>query len=136
MKKIAILLFTTFCLLFAPGCKKIIDSIVPTIPVVPEVPTPTETGTPVGSAATKNIGSSGGTIISTDGKIELDIPAGALTGNTDITIQAITNNAPNGISNAYRFSPDKLKFSNPVTLKLHYTSDEGEGMRGQEKRGV
>ena len=83
-------------------------------------PQSTPIGTPFGSPTSKIIGASGGTIVSGDGSVELDIPAGALTGDTTISIQPITNNCPNGTSIAYRFTPNGLKFSQSPTLKFHY----------------
>jgi hypothetical protein len=86
--------------------------------------TPTPVGTPLGGLVTKSIGAGGGSITSEDGKAELVFPAGALGSNTDISIQAITNNAPNGVGNAYRFLPEGIKFLQQVTLKFHYTADD------------
>lgn len=104
------------------ACNKL--GVIPDPPATDDTPIPSPVGTPVGAPSTKNIGISGGTVVSTDKKIELDIPAGAISANTDITIQAITNTAPNGVSNAYQLSPDGIKFLKPITLKIHYTDDE------------
>ena len=119
MKKLLFLLLTISAILILPGCKKILDGIVPAIP---DEPTITAVGTPVGNVVTKLIGKSGGSIASADGNAELIFPAGALNDNTTITVQAITNNAPNGVANAYRFLPQGIKFLKPVTLKFHYTA--------------
>ncbi len=91
------------------------------------VPVPTPVGTPNGNPVTVTIGSNGGNIVSTDSAVELRFPNGALSANTQITIQPITNNAPNGLGNAYRFSPDGLKFSTPVNLVFHYTDEQIAG---------
>lgn len=56
--------------------------------------------------------------------VELDIPAGALSANTIISIQPITNNCPGAGLEAYRFGPNGLHFNQPVTLKIHYTDAE------------
>jgi hypothetical protein len=87
-------------------------------------PTPTAVGTPVGDLVTKTIGASGGSLTSSDGSAELIFPAGALAGNTEISIQPITNTAPNGVGNSYRFLPEGIKFLQPVTFKFHYTPDD------------
>lgn len=87
-------------------------------------PSVTPVGTNDGTAVTKTIGSAGGGITSTDGQIELIIPAGALAANTDITVQPITNNAPNGRGKAYRCTPDGLQFAKDITIKLHYDEEE------------
>jgi hypothetical protein len=121
MKKIHFLLLIVATTLILPGCKKIIDSIVPAIP---EEPIITAVGTPVGNVVSKVIGKSGGSIVSADGNAELIFPAGALDNDKPISIQAITNNAPNGVGNAYRFLPEGIKFLQPVTLKFHYTAKD------------
>jgi len=121
MKKIISLLSAAACIMLITGCKKIIDNLVPTIP---DEPIQTAVGFPTGFIANKTIGNSGGFIASADGRAELIFPAGALADNVNITIQAITNNAPNGMGNAYRFLPEGIKFLQPVTLKIHYTASD------------
>lgn len=121
MKKILPLLLTVTIVLILSGCKKALDALIPTIP---DTATPTAVGTPVGALTSKTIGNSGGSLVSADGNAELIFPAGALSNNTDISIQAITNNAPNGVANAYRFLPEGITFLQPVTLKFHYTADD------------
>lgn len=87
-------------------------------------PVVTPVGTNDGTAVTKTIGSAGGAIVSDDGEMELIVPSGALANNTDITIQPITNNAPNGRRKAYRCLPDGLSFSKNITLKFHYNEQD------------
>lgn len=87
-------------------------------------PAVTPVGTNDGTAITQTIGSAGGTIVSDDGELELIIPSGALTANTDITVQPITNNAPNGRRKAYRCTPDGLTFSKNITIRFHYTDED------------
>jgi hypothetical protein len=113
-----LLLFTLLISLY--GCMKTIPDDTPGN----GTPTATPAGTPVSDMMTKTIGNSGGSLVSSDGKAELIIPSGALTENTDISIQAITNNAPNGAGYAYRFLPEGIKFIQPVTVKFHYTTDD------------
>jgi hypothetical protein len=127
MKKLKLIITIAVLVLTITSCKKSLLGIGNTPPVEDEKPIVTEVGMPVDVAATKNIGSSGGSLTSSDGKIELQIPAGALSSNTNISIQAISNNAPNGVGNAYRFTPDGMKFSIPVVLKMHYTADDVAG---------
>src|SRR5882724_2188023 len=81
----------------------------------------TAVGTPIGSPVTKTIGTAGGTIISADGRAELNIPAGALSSDLAISIQPITNECPNGIGIAYDFLPNGTKFLIPATFTFHYT---------------
>lgn len=96
-------------------------------------PTPTYTpavtpiGTPIGNPVSKTIGSGGGSLASSDGKIDLNIPAGALSSNTNISIQTVTNEAPGGIGLSYHLMPDGTKFTKPVTLTFHYTDQDING---------
>ena len=126
MKKMKLVIAIAIIVLTVSSCKKILEGVIEP-PAVDESPLPTATGDAAGAIVTKQIGINGGAVTSSDGKIELQIPAGALSGNTTISIQAITNNAPNGISNAYRFTPDGMKFSTAVTLKIHYTAGDLAG---------
>lgn len=80
----------------------------------------TEVGVPDGTLVSKKIGAGGGTITSADSRVVLTIPAGALSKETEIGIQPITNEVPNGIGAAYRFSPDGTTFAKPASLTFHY----------------
>lgn len=88
--------------------------------------TPTPVGTPAGNAVTKDIGSSGGNIVSDDGLLEVIVPAGAVAANTKFSIQPISNFCPGGL-NSFRLSPDGMTFTSPVTLRFHYTDEDLEG---------
>jgi hypothetical protein len=80
----------------------------------------TEVGLPDGELVSKVIGAAGGTISSADSRVTLTIPAGALPKDTQILIQPITNEAPNGLGAAYRFLPDGITFAKPASLTFHY----------------
>ena len=97
------------------ACKKSDRSFIELPP-----PTPTAVGVPDGPAVTKSIGAAGGTIVSADGMLELVIPAGALTTNTDITLQPVVNYVPNGVGKAYRCLPDGLQFSKNISMRFKY----------------
>ncbi len=86
----------------------------------------TPVGSPVGTPISKTIGAGGGTLVSADGVVELVIPAGALTANTNIGIQPVTNTMPDsaGLGLAYDLLPNGTKFNVPVTITFHYTKDE------------
>ncbi|MGV3601367.1 MAG: hypothetical protein ACO1N1_09190 [Dyadobacter fermentans] len=86
--------------------------------------TVTEVGEPVGPLVTKQIGAQGGTITSADGSVQLTLPAGALKTDTPISIQAISNHAPNGVGFAYRFLPEGTVFAQPGQLSFHYNRDD------------
>ncbi|MCF0052400.1 hypothetical protein LXM25_20190 [Dyadobacter sp. LJ53] len=80
----------------------------------------TEAGEPAGQPTSKSIGAEGGIMSSSDGNVQLTIPAGALAKATTITIQPVTNQLPGGIGRAYRFSPDGTQFAKPATLTFSY----------------
>ena len=122
MKNILILTLASTTLILTT-CKKNNDKSSPNIGTV----LPTEVGTILEDATFKTIGPSGGTIISTDGKLDLEFPQGALSSNTNISVQAVTNKAPGAIGNAYRFGPAGTLVNMPVTMIMHYTSDNVAG---------
>ena len=84
--------------------------------------TPTAVGTQVGTANSLSIGATGGTITSTDGRLELIIPANALSASTTISIQPFTNQTPGGAGVSYSLKPDGQQFNQPVTVRFHYDS--------------
>jgi hypothetical protein len=90
-------------------------------------PAVTAVGTTIGNPVTKNIGAAGGSIASEDGRVHLTIPAGALSVNTNISIQAITNQCPGGIGVAYDFQPNGTKFAIPALLRFNYADSEVNG---------
>ena len=79
-------------------------------------PQATAPGTPNGTATTATIGAAGGTLASDDGLFAIDIPAGALSSDTTVTIQPITNTAWGGVGNGYRLEPNGLTFAQPIDL--------------------
>lgn len=89
-------------------------------------PVATEAGTPTGDAVTEDIGPSGGTLSSGDGRLDLIVPTGAVNSSTTFGIQPITNLCPGGFF-AYRLLPEGLTFTNPVTLVFHYTEEDLSG---------
>jgi hypothetical protein len=123
MKKITLLLLSAGIFFAIAGCIKTLDpsNLIPEEPVQPSA---TAVGEPTGAIVSQSIGKGGGSIISADGNTELVFPANALDNNTDISVQAISNTAPNGVGNAYRFLPEGIKFLQPVLLKIHYTADD------------
>jgi hypothetical protein len=93
------------------------DNFVPTY-------TPAPKGDPQGTATTQMIDATGGSMTSADGRITLNIPAGALGTATSISIQPITNTIPNGIGLGYRLQPEGTTFAMPVSLAFHLTTTE------------
>ena len=91
-------------------------------------PTTTAVGVVTGATTSSNtIGPAGGNLTSTDGKVFLIIPAGALAANTVISIQTISNNAHGKIGSAYRLTPNGQTFAKPVTLTFAYSDADLEG---------
>ncbi|MBO9732093.1 MAG: hypothetical protein J7623_25860 [Chitinophaga sp.] len=92
-------------------------------------PIPVDTGVAVlpgvadGDPVTKTIGAAGGTIATTDARISINIPAGALTSETVFTIQPITNTNNAGLGKAFRITPH-LALSKPATITFHYEQED------------
>ncbi|MCF0068858.1 hypothetical protein LZD49_00155 [Dyadobacter sp. CY261] len=109
----------TGCLLFGiiTGCKESAEDV---SPGKGDGGGATEVGVPDGAAASKTIGAAGGTLVSADNQVTLTIPAGALSKDMEISIQPITNEAMNGLAQAYRFSPDGTTFAKPALLMFRY----------------
>lgn len=86
-------------------------------------PAVTAKGTPTGGVYTQQVGAGGGRVQSPDGQITIDIPAGALSANTSIGIQPITNQAPLGVGSGYRLTPEGTVFAKPVRITMKYGND-------------
>ena len=91
----------------------------------PDGPVVTAVGSPVGLASRARIGPDGGTLATSDGKLELIVPAGALSAETELSLTPISSEAPLGIGPAVRLTPDGTTFSTPAKLVLHYESFAG-----------
>ena len=87
----------------------------------------TATGKPDGQKNNIKIGKDGGTIQSSDGKVELIFPAGAVNKKTKISIQPVTNFALNSSGKAYQMEPSGITFEQPVQIIFHYRDDDTEG---------
>ncbi|SHH53910.1 ZU5 domain-containing protein [Chryseolinea serpens] len=86
-------------------------------------PVITGEGTPNGEPTSALIGAQGGSLSASDGQFTLTVPAGALSANTNISIQPITNEGPLGVGAAYRLQPEGLTFAVPVKLTFSYTTE-------------
>lgn len=112
------------------GCKKtdLGSSSSSSTPIVNDGPIAiTAVGTPVGNPVSKIIGAAGGTLVSADSVVELNIPPGALSSDVNVTIQPVTNEAPGGIGLSYDFLPNGTVFSTPATATFHYSDDSLNG---------
>lgn len=107
-----------FCILMFFSCKK--GDVVTDPPPTGGGQTVRPVGQPSGDAYTEFIGSEGGTIQSPDGKITIVIPAGALSEETEIGIQPITNTAVSGMGSGYRLTPHGKIFKKKVTVRFLY----------------
>ncbi|MEI8134818.1 MAG: hypothetical protein WCH46_07035 [bacterium] len=123
MKTSIVILLATLATFVAVSCK----TSSPTSPVVSTTGTPTAIGTPIGAPTFSTIGAAGGSLMSPDGRLELIIPAGALSLSTSISIQPVTNEAPLAAGVGFSLLPNGLKFSIPVTLRFHYDDADGSG---------
>lgn len=88
---------------------------------------PTATGNAAGTAVSQTMGAAGGRLELEGGRVTLEVPAGALTQDTTITAQPITNHAHGGTGQAWRFSPENVRFAKPVVLSFRYGDSELEG---------
>lgn len=90
-------------------------------------PVPTAVGAPVGAPVSKVIGASGGTLSSADGRLTVEVPAGAFAKDEAVGIQEIENHAHGRVGKAYRLTPEGVKFAKPVTLTFPYTNADIAG---------
>lgn len=88
----------------------------------------TPVGNPVGAVITANIGPAGGRIESSDQRIRVEIPAGALSQNQTISVQALDeNHCPGGTGTAFRLLPHGLTFTKPATVTVQYANEDVQG---------
>ncbi|GAB3490364.1 hypothetical protein GCM10027341_02010 [Spirosoma knui] len=86
--------------------------------------TATSIGKPLGAPFTTTIGPAGGTLVTPDGKLSVTFPAGAVSKETQLTVQPVENTAPNGVGTSYHISPDNLTFDKPVSFDYVYQDKE------------
>jgi len=108
------------CLVLVLSCKK----SKPEQAAPASAPLITAVGSPEGAPVSKQIGAGGGSLASADGRVKVDIPAGALSGDQTITIQPITNTLAFGFGLSYRITPHNILFQKPVTIRFSYTDAE------------
>ena len=88
---------------------------------------PTDPGVPAGAPVSGTLGAAGGSLGTADGRFTLLVPPGALSADTAITIQPITNTAWGGKGDGYRLTPDGLTFALPVGLAFALTEGDLAG---------
>ncbi len=104
---------------------------------------PTAIGKADGEKNSIIIDKEGGRLMSSDKKIELVFPEGAITTKTTISIQPVTNTSIDGIGKGYDFEPAGTQFQIPVQLIFHYMDKDMEdgspqlmGIATQDEKGV
>ena len=73
-----------------------------------------------GTPTMMKVGPSGGAVSSSDGKLAVAIPAGALPADVTITTEPAAAPAAGAVSTVYEIGPTGTQFAMPVTLTLHY----------------
>lgn len=90
-------------------------------------PAITAIGKPDGEKSEMKIGKEGGSFTSSDGRIRLIVPEGAVSKKTMFRIQPATNLMPNGNGKAYQMEPSGINFNKPLQLVFHYSDEDTEG---------
>ncbi len=127
MKNMKQILIAAFFVVLVAGCKS-------------STTAPASTTTTSGGSG---IGPNGGTVTSTDGKVSLVIPPGALSSTQTIAITPKTdsNTCPQAIGSGYNLTPNGLTFSTPAQFTLSYDTTirganaEFIGVASQEDTG-
>jgi hypothetical protein len=120
-KRIDKIALSAVCLvLITTACKKDPVKEEPTSPIT--IPKVMPKGQPLESGVVKPVGPAGGTVSSADQSVTITIPAGALTTNTNIGIQPVSNTNLAGKGTAFRLTPHGQQFAKPVTIRYNYTA--------------
>lgn len=84
-------------------------------------------GGEVGQSYTASLtAAEGGTLQTPSGAAQLEVPAGALAADTELSVTVAAKTADTA-SDIYDFGPDGLQFEAPVTLTILWDGDPGEG---------
>jgi hypothetical protein len=70
------------------------------------------------------VGPAGGRITSPSGRMVLDVPAGALAADTEITITELEAGEGPTVGPVFDLQPEGLQFAQPATLMIRYTPDD------------
>ncbi len=89
-------------------------------------------GQPMDDKEEMTIGAQGGTIVSVDVRIKVEIPAGALSADVAIGVQPITRTLVDGAGDAgkmaFRLTPHGQVFTKPVKISFQYTDADLTGL--------
>ncbi len=91
------------------------------------IPAPTPVGRSLGAQESAVIGAAGGSLVSADKRLTITVPPGALTKNTTLGIEPITDMTRGGKGSAYRLTPHGTVFAQPVTVTLVYGDSDIAG---------
>lgn len=84
----------------------------------------------------ETVGPRGGVVMSDDGRVTLDIPAGALTDEVEVSIEVVED-APGGIVGvAYAIEPAGVSLLRPATLTYDLAADADDTDRSLELGGL
>jgi hypothetical protein len=90
-------------------------------------PAITDIGKPAGDKTEIQIGKEGGGFTSSDGKLRLVIPEGAVSKKTTFSIRPAVNLGPNGNGKVYQLEPSGIQFKTPLQLTFYYSKEELKG---------
>lgn len=96
-----------------------------------EAPVRTAAGTALADAAPSTVGAAGGRLAAADGRIAIDVPAGAFAAATPASVQPVSNTAPAGRGHGLRVTLGSTPTA-PLKLTLrHDAADDGvaDGLR-------
>lgn len=82
---------------------------------------------PADIPSSATIGPLGGSIRSTDGRLTLKIPAGALSASTSLSIGNTANGAPQGVGSGYTVTPGGLSLAKSALLVFAYGTSDTDG---------
>jgi hypothetical protein len=74
----------------------------------------------VGGANSVEIGPNGGTVTSSDGKLSMNIPPGAIDDSIVFAVKAATAWPAGAVGTVYEVEPSGTRFAKPATIKLSY----------------
>jgi hypothetical protein len=121
-----ILLLSIGCLLiFNTSCKKSMVDV--RDEDKPNQPLQLPHGKPIGEITTMTIGEAGGTLISRDGVLKIEIPAGALTKTITVSVQEVENVLKNR-GKSFRILPANMVLKKPINLIYDYGNLHLDGL--------
>lgn len=103
----------------------------------------TEAGKPIGAPVSATIGPQGGNLVVANGKLTVEIPAGALEKTETIRVQMVESTVPGGAGLSFVIEPRDLKLKKPVFYSWNYgtggvngSAPEATGIAYQKPDGV